>query len=60
MTTAYVTLEEILQARDERRSLQQQLIHAYQKPLVSLSMNIAAPVNEPPWSTLLLMNVFFG
>ena len=43
MTTAYVTLEEILQARDERRSLQQQLIHTYQKPLVSLSMNIAGP-----------------
>ena len=43
MTTAYVTLEEMLQARDERRSLQQQLIHTYQKPLVSLSMNIAGP-----------------
>lgn len=43
MTTAYVTLEEMLQARDERQSLQQELLRTYQKPIISLTMNIAGP-----------------
>lgn len=48
MTTAYVTLEEMLQARDERQSLQKELLLTHQKPIISLTMNIAGPCKRTP------------
>ncbi|MGE4276706.1 MAG: citrate lyase holo-[acyl-carrier protein] synthase [Lawsonibacter sp.] len=43
MTIANVTLEEMLQARDERQLIQQSLLGHFQKPLLSFTMNIAGP-----------------
>lgn len=48
MSTAYVTLEEMLRARDERQALQQSLLQTYQRPLISLTMNIAGPCKRTP------------
>lgn len=48
MSSAYVTLEEMLRARDERRNLQQQLLNTYHTPIVSFTMNIAGPFKRTP------------
>lgn len=42
------TLPQILQAREERVQLQQQLIRTYHCPLICFTMNIAGPVKTSP------------
>lgn len=48
MNTVNITLEEMLTAREQRLSRQATLLRRYQRPLVSLSMNIAGPVKRTP------------
>lgn len=43
-----VTLEQILQAREDRVRLQRQMLHEYNCPLVCYTMNIAGPVKNSP------------
>lgn len=43
-TENYVSLAEMLRARENRAQRQLSLIRRYQKPLISLSMNIAGPI----------------
>ncbi len=43
-----VTLQDILLAREQRASKQQQLLKQYNCPLVSFTMNIAGPVKTSP------------
>ena len=46
MTIAYVTLEEMLQARDERCQLQRALLSTYHTSIVSFNMNIPGPIKR--------------
>ena len=39
-----VSLEQILQAREDRVRLQQQLLQDYNRPIICFTMNIAGPV----------------
>ena len=43
-----VTLVQVLQAREDRVRLQQQLLETYRCPLVSFTMNIAGPIKSTP------------
>ena len=43
-----VTLQEVLDARDSRAAAQQRLLSAWDRPLISFSMNIAGPVKHTP------------
>lgn len=44
----YITLEQILNARERRVSHQQELLDRYHKPLISFTMNIAGPIKNNP------------
>ena len=48
MTEAYVTLEEMLAARDTRAARQQALQRRFHCPLLCLTLNIPGPVKVPP------------
>jgi len=52
---AFVTLAQILQARDDRAALQQTLLQKYGCPLICFTMNIAGPVKVTP----LIRRAFF-
>ncbi len=43
-----VTLQEILQSREERVRLQQQLLREFQCPVICFTMNIAGPIKNTP------------
>lgn len=47
-TTQEVTLTQVLQARDRRVSLQQELLKAFHCPLICFTMNIAGPIKTSP------------
>ena len=47
-TTQEVTLTQVLQARDRRASLQQELLKAFHCPLICFTMNIAGPIKTSP------------
>lgn len=43
-----VTLQEMLQAREERATMQRTLLAEFHKPLISFTMNIAGPQKDTP------------
>ncbi len=43
-----VTLQQILEVREQRSRRQMQLIREFGRPLVSFSMNIPGPVKDSP------------
>ena len=43
-----VTLQEILQAREDRVKLQQRLLHEFHCPLICFTMNIPGPIKNTP------------
>lgn len=47
-TNREVTLDQILQAKEDRVRLQNELLRTYQCPLISFTMNIAGPVKNSP------------
>lgn len=48
---AEVRLEEVLEAREQRVQAQQEMLHAYGKPVISFTLNIAGPVKVDAWSS---------
>lgn len=43
-----VSLPEMLDARERRATRQQELLQAYNKPMISFTMNIAGPIKDSP------------
>ncbi len=48
MAIREITLEEVLQSREDRADIQQRLIRRHRKPMLSCTMNIPGPVKQTP------------
>lgn len=48
MTMKEISLTEILEAREHRVAVQQELLHRFRKPLICFTMNIPGPVKHTP------------